>query len=282
MNIQILHIRSERVLSPTGIEIADYTVNPYRGCSFGCRYCYVRLNQFARRHPLPYGSYVEIKDNLLELLSHQLNHQPVKKILIGSVTDPYQPVEKEYRMTRRILALLAEREIACTILTKSDLILRDIDWLKQLPKVTICFTLNDPEIISRLEHQTPRLETRMDAIAELNHQGIYTYAHIGPYFPFITHYETFLHRLGSSCRRINFESPNFKMIENPSSLIQQIGMINPDLPAVYHRLMTDQAFYDHYWQTLEEEIRTAAGDNHYTITCLFRPFDRYYKNDPVI
>lgn len=281
MNAQILHIRSERALSPTGIEIADYTINPYRGCTFGCRYCYVRLNQSARRNPRPYGSYVEIKDNILDLLRKQLTLQPVDNVLIGAVTDPYQPVEHNYRLTRQLLALFVERGIACTILTKSDMILRDIDLLKQLPKVTICFTLNDPVIISRMEQDTPPLEDRIKAIAELNHHGIYTYAHIGPYFPSITRYSCFLPILKHHCHRINFESLNFKMIQDSQSFLELIRSIDPALTEQYRKMKEDQPYYDNYWQTLESEIVAENQNYNYTITCLFRPFNSFYKNDPV-
>jgi len=279
MDYQINEIKTERVLSPTGIDLADYTVNPYRGCTFGCHYCYVRFNKFARRSTLPYGKYVDVKINFLDLFHEQIKKIRPKKILIGAVTDPYQPVEKKYKFTRKILELCIEYDINIMLLTKSDLILEDIDLLKKIKQVTISMTINDPFIIKHLENHTPDLNTRIDVIGELNQNNIFTYAHVGPYFPKITHYQTFFEKLLQKTSRINFESLNFRMISDWDYFESVLEKYEKGLTSLYQKLKTDELFYQSYWNQLKNDIEKQNQIYNFKSTLLFREFDRYYKND---
>ncbi len=272
-------IKTERALSPTGIGVADFTINPYRGCFFNCIYCYVKFNKFARKHKLPYGSYVQIKENIIDILKKQLPLNTGKTVLIGATTDPYQPVEKKYKLTQQILILLKKYDYSPFILTKSDLILRDIEILKEMKNPKICITLNSKFIIDNFERNTPPIEKRIEVIETLNKNNIYTYAHIGPYFPYITDYKNFFDLLKNKTKRINFESLNFKMITNHKEFLKKINKYSANCEKKYIEIMSKKEVYNNYWNALEKEILEYNIAYNYKISIFFRAFNEYYKND---
>ena len=112
----------------------QWSINPYRGCEFGCRYCYARYtHEFMELHDAAdFEQKIFIKDNAAHLLEQELRRLPEGQgIAIGTATDPYQPAEREFGATRAILEKLAEREgLSLSITTKSDQVLRDLDVLK--------------------------------------------------------------------------------------------------------------------------------------------------------
>ena len=112
-------IQTQRVLSPTQIALADCVINPYRGCSFGCSYCYSQENKNIKLSGL---MTVGVKINADSILEKELKYKKPKRVLLGSTTECFQNLELEYKVSERILELLNSRNIPYTILTKSDLI----------------------------------------------------------------------------------------------------------------------------------------------------------------
>ncbi|MDR0521134.1 MAG: radical SAM protein [Planctomycetaceae bacterium] len=177
-------------------------INPYVGCEYGCPYCYARCVRRFTDHEwdAEWGSYVDIKVNAAELLPADLRSK-VKAgstVLVGSVTDPYQPLEEKHKITRSILQRLAaaapslERPFRLSILTKSDLVLRDLDLLKKLPDVTVGFSIawTDEEALKVFEPNCPSIPRRLAALEKLKKAGIPTYAFIAPILPGVTELST--------------------------------------------------------------------------------------------
>ena len=167
-------------------QIFDYCVNPYTGCQVNCRYCYARL--FMKRysgHKDPWGEFVDVKINAPEVLRKQLQRAKRGTVWISSVCDPYQPLEAKYELTRRCLKELLEKQFPVNIQTKSKLVLRDMDLLKDFKEIEVGFTIttNDEKIARSFEPGAASVSDRMKALEKLHASGIRTFAFIGPLLP---------------------------------------------------------------------------------------------------
>jgi DNA repair photolyase len=167
-------------------QIFDYCVNPYTGCQVNCRYCYARL--FMKRysgHKEPWGEFVDVKINAAEVLRKQLLRAKRGTVWISSVCDPYQPLEAKYELTRRCLKELLEKQFPVNIQTKSKLVLRDLDLLKNFKEIEVGFTIttNDEKIARSFEPGAASVSDRMKALEKLHSSGIRTFAFIGPLLP---------------------------------------------------------------------------------------------------
>lgn len=180
------------VITKSKLPDTHYVVNPYVGCSFSCLYCYASfMGRFVGESVENWGNYVYIKKNSVEIFEKQLkkllDKQLKSTIFFSSVTDPYLPIEKKYQLTRRMLEVLKNNHYLglVSILTKSALVLRDIDVLQELKEVEVGFTITSAKdsISKALEIKAPSITSRLHALSELNSQNIRTYAFIGPLLP---------------------------------------------------------------------------------------------------
>jgi DNA repair photolyase len=176
----------------------DRSVNPYRGCEHGCIYCFARPTH--AYHDLSPGvdfeSRLFVKPDAAKLLHAALSRPgyEVGPIALGTNTDPYQPIEEHWRVTRSILELLLETRHPFTITTKSDRVLRDLDILVPAAKlgiaaVAISVTSLDPAIHRTLEPRAPSARKRLAAIRTLSEAGVPTHVSISPIIPQITDHE---------------------------------------------------------------------------------------------
>jgi DNA repair photolyase len=136
-------------------------------------------------HMEPWGEFVDVKVNAPEVLRRQLRRARKGSILIGTVTDPYQPAEKHYRITRGCLEALLEHHFSVNILTRSPLVARDIDLFRQFEDIAVglSVTTNREEIRKIFEPNSPSIQSRIKALNMLRDKGITTYAFIGPMLP---------------------------------------------------------------------------------------------------
>jgi len=176
----------------------DRSINPYRGCEHGCIYCFARPTH--AYHDLSPGvdfeSKLFAKPDAAELLRQELRRKDyrVAPMALGTNTDPYQPIEAKWRITRSILEVLAETDHPLTITTKSDRVVRDIDILapmavKGLAAVAVSVTSLTPAIARTVEPRAPRPERRLAAVRALRQAGIPAYVSIAPVIPAITDHE---------------------------------------------------------------------------------------------
>ena len=176
----------------------DRSINPYRGCEHGCIYCFARPTH--AYHDLSPGVDFETKlfakPDAPALLRTELSKRGYvcKPIAFGTNTDPYQPIETDWRVTRGCIELLAETDHPLTITTKSNRVLRDLDLLapmaaKGLAAVMLSITSLDPKIAMTLEPRAPHPEKRLAAVRSLSAAGIPTFVSISPIIPSITDHE---------------------------------------------------------------------------------------------
>jgi DNA repair photolyase len=182
--LKVKEIQAKSVLNKS--KIFDYCINPYTGCQIGCPYCYARL--FMRRysgHNEAWGEFVDIKINATEILKNQLERARKGTVWISSVCDPYQPLEKKFRLTRRCLLELLERQFPINLQTKSALIVRDLDLLMQFEEAEVGFTITtDDEKVARLfEPKASSVQGRIEALETIHSQGVQTFVFIGPILP---------------------------------------------------------------------------------------------------
>lgn len=194
-----------RSTSKRGLSLA-YSINPYRGCEFGCRYCYARYtHEFlapaasaenmagSLRHPDAFERIIFHKKNAAWLLEQELRHiDPVDEIALGTATDPYQPLERREGVTRSLLEVFARQSgLRIGMITKSDLILRDRELLQRIAErntlvIHCTITTTDAGLARKLEPRAPRPDLRFAAVRELRLAGLRTGVLCSPLLPGIT------------------------------------------------------------------------------------------------
>lgn len=257
MKVSLNEITVKSILTPSKLPDADYVVNPYLGCSFGCKYCYASfMAKFSAIPESSWGSFVSAKINAAEVVKKELAGNKKekyngKKILLSSVTDPYQPCENRYRLTRSILQEFISSGITSNIdiLTRSPLIIRDKDVLSQLPNCKAGMTVHYLEEDMRIKQIEPKgyhMTKRLKSLAELAQAGIQTYAFIGPLFPYmLCEKERMDHLLytlkESGVKEVFFEDINrsttmVRMHQKDIAAFEEEGQAN----APAHNRMTDE------------------------------------------
>jgi len=181
--IKEIHARS--ALSKSGIPGMTYCINPYVGCSHACAYCYATFMKRFTGHLERWGTFVDIKINAPEILRRQLRRAEKGTVMLSSVTDPYQPVEGKYKLTRKCLEALEQFQFPLNILTKSPLVTRDIDIISKIKDAAVGLTITtDDETIRKIfEPGAPAIAARIEALKKLHTAGIDTYVFIGPALP---------------------------------------------------------------------------------------------------
>jgi DNA repair photolyase len=207
--VQYFEIPSRSILNKTkpGMPFR-WTINPYRGCEFGCKYCYARYtHEFMEMDPADFEDRIYAKAAAGHLLRQELRRIDRRDaIAIGTATDPYQPAERRFGRTRTILEVFArERGWHIGIITKSDLIARDIDLFREIARAnvfhaTLTITTLDAKLARLLEPRAPRPELRLEAVRKLSEAGIVVGVNPNPIMPGITDGERALDRLARASR----------------------------------------------------------------------------------
>jgi len=188
----------------------QWGINPYRGCEFGCRYCYARYTHEFMDKPDPesFEREIYIKQHAAWLLRQELrNVRPGEDIAIGTATDPYQPIERRAWVTRSLLEVFAEQQgLRLGIVTKSTLIERDIDLLKKIAarnQLTLCLTITtpDPRLARILEPRAPRPDLRFRTVARLREAGLRVGILCSPMMPGITDTPQALERMAIRAKK---------------------------------------------------------------------------------
>ena len=190
--MRIAETEAKSLIQKSKIPSIDFVANPYTGCILGCAYCYASfMGPKVGETVKSWGDYLYVKTNAVELARQELARiSPEKRqgtLLLSSVTDPYQGPERRYLLTRGILTVLVEERYPgiVRILTKSPLVVRDIDLLTRLPRVDVGMTVTttDDRVSRWLEVRAPRSSHRLKALAALHEAGIPTFAFVGPLLP---------------------------------------------------------------------------------------------------
>ena len=259
--MKVTEIRASSLISKSGLPGADFVINPYGGCSHACIYCYARFMKRFSGHTEKWGQYVDVKMNAAELVPPADGGLPGletpsryagKRIFMSSVTDPYLPQEREYRLTRAILERLVPHQPSLGIQTKSALITRDIDILTRFRDCEAGMTLTtlDDDMRRELEPGTSPVKDRLKALAELHGAGLRSYVFIGPIIPGVTDWKAIIDATS--------DRADFYYLEN----LNVTGSVGHDMAAWYRThhpalLAAYEAAYapgSAFWDDMEEEI----------------------------
>ena len=192
MPFKIQEIQAKSIFGKTQVPSADFVINPYTGCQFACMYCFASfMGRFVGETNTNWGNYVYVKTNAVELMEKDirrlLRKDPHPKVVLSTVTDPYQGVEKKYQLTRGVLEVFSKNSYQgrIGILTKSPMVLRDTDVLKNISNVEVglSITTTDDKLSRFLEVHAPLASARLETLKKLNAEGIQTYAFVGPFLP---------------------------------------------------------------------------------------------------
>ncbi len=178
-------IYAKSILSKSGIGGIDYCINPYVGCANACSYCYASFMKKYTGHLEPWGEFVDVKVNAPDLLARQTRRPRHGTVVLSSVTDPYQPCEATYKLTRGCLEVLTATGLSVQVLTKSPLVVRDVDLFRKIDDVEVGITITTDNDTTRriFEPKAPAIAKRIEALKVLHDNGIRTYVFIGPLLP---------------------------------------------------------------------------------------------------
>jgi len=208
-SVEYFEIPTRSILNRTKPNMPfQWTINPYRGCEIGCKYCYARYaHEFMELDPFSFEEKIYAKTAPAVLLKRELARVDRRDhIALGTATDPYQPAERRFERTRAVLEVFAkERGWHLGITTKSDLILRDVRLLKEIARrnvlaVHITITTTDDHLARLLEPRAPRVELRLDTVRKLRAAGICVAVFPNPIMPGITDSEASLDAVAKAAK----------------------------------------------------------------------------------
>ena len=178
--MKIIKTKAKEIITRSKFPGCDWVINPYVGCGHNCTYCYARFIARWRKYG-QWGTWVEAKENAPELVK---NRYVKGHVFMSSICDAYQPIEKDLEITRKILENM-DKNIHLSILTKSDLVLRDMDLFKQFKNIEVGMTINNfsGNVKNILEPNSPSFENRIKALKTLHTNKIKTYVFISPIIP---------------------------------------------------------------------------------------------------
>lgn len=232
-----------------------WTINPYRGCEFACKYCYARYTHefMEMRDGLEFEQKIYVKQHAADLLRSDLRRvKPGEAIALGTATDPYQPAERRYEVTRGIVEEFGRhRGFELGIVTKSNLIVRDLDLLREISRnnalsVHMTVTTLNVELARILEPRAPRPDLRLDAVRQLSAVGITVGMSCSPVLPGITDSPADLEALVSAAAaagaRHIFASPLFLKPCSAAVFLPFIEQHFPKLVESYRQRYQDRSF----------------------------------------
>ena len=253
----IRDIEVKNIMTKTNLPVSDYAVNPYLGCTHACKYCYASFMKRFTNHPEPWGEFVDVK-SWPEI--NKPGKYAGKEAFFCSFTDPYQPLEKKYGRTRQLLEQLLPTGISISISTKSDLIVRDLDLIKQFPGAHVSWSINtlDEEFRKEMDRAVS-IERRLEAMRKFYEAGIQTTCFISPIFPGITDVISIIERAKGQCNLVWLENLNLRG-DYRTRILGWVHEHHPELDKLYQEIYTKKS--RDYWTRLDDEIREYTQKEH--------------------
>jgi DNA repair photolyase len=224
--VEVREVRCQTLLHDLNYgKSSGYTANLYKGCTHGCVYCYApSLTHDERR----WGSYVDAKVNAPEVLERELRGLRRDQVFLSSASDPYQPVEAKYRITRRCLEALLRYGFPVSILTRSPLVLRDIDLLRSFEWVEVGMSITTVPV-RRFEPGVPPLRRRIDTLRRLHDAGLRTRVSLAPVIPglvMVDLEELFEELNGAGVRSVSYNVLRFTGYEESKKLFEETARMS--------------------------------------------------------
>lgn len=256
---------------------SGYTANPYAGCEHNCLYCYAKyLPEWTGHEGERWGEYLDVK-NWEPLTEKQRKGLHGKSVFISSATDPYQPAEVKYKRTQKLLRELVGTKADVLIVTKSALVLRDLELFKKL-NATVALSINTlDEGFRRDMDNSSTVQEKLKALEVLHGEGIYAVCFISPIFPGITDAPAIIERVTGICDEVYLEH---LVLQNPykGSVLYYIRTKYPDLYPYYDRLF-NRGELDEWWQ-YDDFMEGWCREHGYEYS--YNHFPREHRTRPVV
>lgn len=278
--ISIKQTETKNIMTKSNIPLGGWSANPYTGCPHACRYCYASFMKRFTGHTEEWGSFLDVK------------HWPAvrnpekyagQKVVIGTVTDGYHPLEETYRRTRKLLEELKYSGADILICTKSDLVLQDLELLKEISRycrLTVSWSVNtlDEEFREDMD-QAVSIERRLAAMKQVYEAGIRTVCFISPVFPGITDIEAIFERAKDQCDLVWLENLNLRG-GFKKTIMDYIAQKHHDLLPLYEDIYNKK---DRSWfEALEKTAEEMARKHNCRFTDNETPYERVPKGCPTI
>lgn len=243
------------VITKSNLPVCEYSVNPYVGCTHGCRYCYASFMKRFTGHQEPWGNFLDVK-----MWPEIRNPEKYagRELFISSVTDPYLPQEEQYGRTHALLEQLKGSGARISISTKSDLILRDLDLIRTFPQARVSWSINTLDESFREDMgNAVSIERRLAAMEIFHRAGIRTTCFVSPIFPGITDVKAIIRRVKGQCNLIWLENLNLRG-SYKAEIMDYIREKHRELLPLYLEIYRqgDRS----YWETLDAELKAHAAE----------------------
>ena len=276
-SILIREVETKNIMIKSTLPVGGYSVNPYVGCTHGCKYCYASFMKRFTGHTEQWGTFLDVKRWPTIKSPWKYRGQ---RVVIGSVTDGYNPQEEQFGNTRRILEQLKGSGAEILICTKSDLVVRDLELLKTLGKVTVSWSINTLDEQFRADmDQAVSIERRLAAMKKVYDAGIRTVCFISPVFPGITDFEAIFERVRNQCDLVWLENLNLRG-GFKKDIMDYIQEKYPDLVPLYDAIYNKKD--RSYFQMLEKKAKRLARKYNCPFVDNELPYGRAEQGHPVI
>ncbi|MBR4162786.1 MAG: radical SAM mobile pair protein B [Solobacterium sp.] len=278
--IKIGYTSTRNIMTKSNAPLGGYAVNPYVGCPHACKYCYASFMKRFTGHLEDWGTFMDVKD--WPKITNPKKYAG-QKVIIGTVTDGYNPLEETYGKTRKILEELKDSGADILICTKSDLVLRDMDLLLEVNKknrLTVSWSINTlDESFKDDMDAAVSIERRLSAMKKVYDAGIRTVCFISPVFPGITDIEAIFERAKDQCDLVWLENLNLRG-GFKKTIMDYIADKHPDLVPLYHEIYTKKN--RSYFEDLEKKAEEMAHQYNCRFVDNETPYERVPKGHPTI
>ena len=275
--VLIREVETKNIMTKSTLPVGGYSVNPYIGCTHGCKYCYASFMKRFTGHNEKWGTFLDIK--LWPEIKNPKKYRG-QRVVIGSVTDGYLPQEETFKNTRKILEQLKDSGAEILICTKSDLVVRDLDLLKEMGKVTVSWSINtlDENFKADMDNAAT-IGRRLAAMKKVYDTGIRTVCFVSPVFPGITDIKAIFERVKDQCDLLWLENLNLRG-GFKNDILDYIKEKHPQLLPLYDEIYNkkDRSYFKH----LEQLAAQIARDNSCPFVDNELPYGRSEPGHPAI
>ena len=278
--IKVAFVETRSIMTKSNAPLGGYSVNPYVGCPHACRYCYASFMKRFTGHTEDWGSFMDVKEwpaitNPGKYAGH--------KVIVGTVTDGYNPLEEKFGKTRLLLEQLKDSGADILICTKSDLVLRDMDLLLEINRrnrLTVSWSVNTlDEVFKNDMDAAVSIERRLAAMKQFYDAGIRTVCFISPVFPGITDIEAIFECAKDQCDLIWLENLNLRG-GCKAAIMGYIAEKHPDLLPLYEEIYNKKN--RGYFEALEKKAEELARKNGCRFVDNETPYERVPQGHPTI
>lgn len=263
--MRLQHVPVKNLLSKSKIPRVDFVINPYIGCPHNCVYCYAEYMRKVTGHAEPWGSFVDIKMTQTPLKPAVLFH---KHVLLCSATDPYNFCEKDHQVTRNTLKQLVYAQACVSILTKSSLVVRDIDLFKQMYQCEVGFSFScvDEHLRQQVEPGASSIQERLEALQLIHQAGLSTAVMAAPLLPGISDWKAIVAATRPYTDTYRFDKLNLRP-GFQKKFISFVAEHYPQALPLYSEIYLHENTV--YWQQLKNEIQAYAADQGLKVEVFF-------------